>query len=626
MEIIHSDLTVAGAGIAGMCAALAAARHGLKVALINDRPVLGGNASSEVAVSISGSAAGGGSNSVYAREGGIVEEIKLTRLHYNQMEMGSYSVQDWPMEDAAYFDLIYNEKNISLYLNTSVRSAQVENGKVKALMAVQVGSEKQLRFESPLFIDSTGDGTVGYNAGALYMWGEEAKNEFNESLAPQKHTGYVMGSTILFFTRDAGKKVTYRRPDFAYDITKLDYFNRFGNSKLARGIHREGNVYNGYWWVEIGGLLDTIHDNEKITLELRKIAYGLWDYIKNSGKFEGVDNLLLDKVTQIAGKRESRRFTGDYVLTQNDIEDKTDFPDKISIGGWTMDVHAPNGIYDEGPATHWHPINGIYNLPFRCMYSKNILNLMLAGRDISCTHIAMGSTRVMGTCACTGQAVGTAAYLCNKYGIYPSSIIKDGHIEELQDELQRDDQTIMGRREKYNPELLSDLTVSASSTRAYTNPDCEAALQLTENYCMAFPVEDRIDSLEVKVANSSDEKRQMNINIYGGKRPENYIPDTHLKDISVDIPGNFEGWINLPVSVKACSDKKVYIIFNKDDSLKLFYNNEKIVGIVTFRCRKNTEIDKYPKSGIFRLSRQEKNISFRNIKPAFDIYGAENVI
>ena len=625
MDIIRSDLTVAGGGIAGMCAALAAARHGLKVALINDRPVLGGNASSEVAVSISGAASGGGSRSVYARECGLVEEIKLLRLFYNQTALVSHSYQDWPMEDAAYFDIIYAEKNIDLYLNTSVRDVETDNGRIKAITGVQLGSEKEFRFESDLFADCTGDGTVGYKAGALYRWGEEAKDEFGESLAPDTATQIVMGSTILFFTRNVGKKVIYKRPAFAYDVTKLPYFDRIGNDTLARGIHREGGVYCGYWWIEIGGLLNTIGDNEKITLELRRLAYGLWDYIKNSGKYEGTENLLLEKVTAVPGKRESRRFVGDYTLTQNDIEQKTEFHDAAAIGGWSMDVHAPHGIYDRGPSSHWHPNNGIYNIPFRSMYSRNIGNLLFAGRDISCTHIAMGSTRVMGTCGCVGQAVGTAAALCKKYAAVPAQIAT-GHTDELRNMLLRDDQTIMGVREPYAPELLSGLKIYASSIKKEEYVSGDELLELSEDYCLALPVRDRLDSLELHVQNGSAVCQKLSVGIYGGVRPENYIPDSLLKKVSLNIPGNFDGWVKLPVGVTPGGDNKVYLMFARQKRLNLYCGVEKLTGFVSFVVRKNNELDKYPRAGRFFLHRHEKCICFRQMQPEQQLYGPENLV
>lgn len=620
MKTVKSDLTVAGGGIAGMCAALAAARHGLKVALVNDRPVLGGNASSEVAVSISGAAGGG--RSVYAREGGLVEELKLTRLSYIQTRLHSQSYQDWPMEDAAFLDVVCAEPNVSLFLDTSVRDVEMEDGRIRAVRAVQLGSEQDFRFESPLFVDATGDGTVGFKAGAGYMWGEEAASDYGEPLAPEKASRYVMGSTLLLFSRDAGHPVAYRRPDFAYDITKLKYFKNFQNGSPARGIHREGNAFSGFWWIEIGGLLDTIADNESITMELRRLVYGVWDYIKNSGAFENTGNLLLEKVTQVAGKRESRRLIGGHVLTETEIEDKPRFPDAAAMGGWSMDVHARKGIYDEGPATHWHPNNGMYNIPFRCLYSRDVPNLMMAGRDVSCTHIALGSTRVMGTCGCEGQAVGTAAWLCRKYGEDPEKIAAD-RPRELQSALLRDDQTIVGVREPYGDGLTDGLTVSASSERGYENAAVCGYLP-DGRYCLALPVENRLDSLEVRVANPGQSECELRAAVYTGKWPESYIPARRLKELRVPVPAGFRGWLKLETDAAAGDDRKIYLLFEKT-GLLLGYG-EKLVGPVTFRWEENREPARYPKTGPIWLNPIEQEICFRSVCPEQNLYAARNLV
>ena len=195
IERITSDLTVIGGGIAGMCAAIAAARKGLKVALVNDRPVLGGNASSEIRVSINGAAYNGNSPSVYAREGGIVEEIKLRIVRYGCLYNEKLAT---PMMDAAYFDMVYNEPNISLFLNTVIHNVSIDNGEVKEVFGVMLGSQRELVFESALCADCSGDGIVGYKAGAHYMWGRESKEQFNESLAPEQADSYVLGDTMLF--------------------------------------------------------------------------------------------------------------------------------------------------------------------------------------------------------------------------------------------------------------------------------------------------------------------------------------------------------------------------------------------------------------------------------------------
>ena len=621
MERIYSDLTVVGAGVAGICASLAAARHGLKVALINDRPVLGGNASSEICVSINGAAYDGYSPSVYAKEGGLVEEVKLTILHYNSMYRSTAMV---PMVDAAFFDLIYGEANISLYLNTLIHDVYVENGKVKAVQGTQLGSEKQFRFESPLFVDSSGDGIVGYKAGALYMWGREGKKQFDESLAPDAEDVYVLGDTILFRSRDMGRSIKYKKPKFAYDITRMDFFKNINRKGMHRDIRRNGKEIHGYWWLEFGGQMNTIADNEAITLELRKLVYGLWDYIKNSGDFEDVDTLALDFVAPIPGKRESRRFIGDYVLTQNDIAEKRDYDDAVAVGGWPMDVHAPKGIYDEGSATEWYYVPGMYNIPFRCLYSKNVSNLMFAGRNISATHIAFGSTRVMATGGCMGQAVGTAAYLCHKYGATPAQLVTH-HMEEFLDDLQRNDQTVSGRKEKRNGELLKDLHIAASSVKEFCNDKPHGVLELKKELCLAVPIAtERFESFEIKVKNNSGSEQVFRLEVYGGERKENYVPVYKIKEIELKVPSNFDDWLVVPVGCSKSGDGKIYMILKKNENLAVYYNYNKLNGVVSFNYYSDDLI--CADTELNKLQRIDENICFKGVEPEQCMYRVENVL
>lgn len=220
MELMKADVTVIGGGIAGICAAIAAARQGLQVSLINDRPVLGGNASSEVRVHINGSAYLGNSPSYYAREGGLVEELKLKIFHYNPLYNKKLMLS---LSDTVLLDMVYDEPNISLFLNTCVHETGMENGRIKWVEGLQLASERKFRFESSTYIDCSGDGIVGYQAGAHFRWGREAKHEYQEELAPEVADHYTMGDTILFQARDVNYSVPYTKPGFAYDITKLEF-------------------------------------------------------------------------------------------------------------------------------------------------------------------------------------------------------------------------------------------------------------------------------------------------------------------------------------------------------------------------------------------------------------------
>lgn len=614
MELIKSDVTVVGGGIAGICAAIAAARHGLQVSLINDRPVLGGNASSEVRVHINGSAYLGNSPSYYAREGGLVDELKLKIFHYNPLYNKKLM---FSISDMALLDMVYGEPNISLFLNTCVHKTGMENGRIKWVDGLQLASERKFRFESPTFIDCSGDGVVGYQAGALFRWGREAKHEFNEDLAPEVADHYTMGDTILFQARDVGYPVPFKRPDFAYDITKLSFFESIRKGLNHRAIPRKINGLGGLWWLEYGGHLDIIKNNEDIALELRKLVYGIWDYIKNSGQFDDVDQLILDYVCPIPGKRESRRFIGDYMLSQNDLTTKPHFEDAVSVGGWYMDLHAAKGIYDDGPATAWNFVPGLYNIPFRSLYSGNIPNLMFAGRNISATHVAFGSTRVMATCGCMGQAVGTAASLCFKYGVDPSEIAND-YMGELQSLLLRDGQTIVGLKEELDPYFAEGLIVRASSQRSFVNENSTEAIPLEKGLCLALPIQTNSgESVQIKVKNGSEQMETLRVKLFGGEWKENYIPVHELKSCSIDIVAGYDDWITLDLGCKKPEDDKIYIVLEGSASLAVYGNEEKITGAVSFHYRPEEPA---------KLKKFNKSICFKDLQPAQNMYDPLNVI
>jgi len=397
-HIIDKDIVVIGGGLAGICAAIAATRHGEKVALVQDRPVLGGNSSSEIRVWIVGATAMG--NNRYANETGIIGEIEMENLYKNP----EGNPHLW---DTILLDFVKRENNVELFLNTHVASVNVEENTIKSVSGFQLGTEKLLEFKATVFIDCTGDGTVGYLAGAEYMQGRENRKIFNESLAAEVDDKYTLGNTMFFYVKDAGKKVKYIPPLFAYPREKIKEILNTNDKHIE--VRKAGC---DLWWLEYGGILDTIHDNEIIKEELQRLIYGIWDYIKNSGEFDA-ENLTLDWVGSIPGKRESRRFKGDYILNQNDLIEQREFNDAVCYGGWPVDVHPEKGIYTKSDSCHQTPV-GVYQIPLRSLYSCNINNLMFAGRNISVSHIAFASTRVMKTCALIGQTVGTAASMAFK--------------------------------------------------------------------------------------------------------------------------------------------------------------------------------------------------------------------
>lgn len=309
-------------------------------------------------------------------------------------------------------------------------------------------------------MDATGDGSLGAKAGAVFRKGRESAKQHGESLAPETEDGCTMGNSLMFKARDAGHPVAYTPPEWA---------NTYTEEQLKFRDH--SSTSSGYWWIELGGgQLDTISDAEVLRDELLKAVYGIWDHVKNGGS-HGAENMDLEWVGYLPGKRESRRLIGDYILTENDISSSRRFEDAVAYGGWPMDVHAVEGFLNqEDSPTVWNRVNDVYTIPYRSLYSVNIGNLFLGGRAISCTHIAFSSTRVMGTCAVVGQAVGTAAALASLHGTDPRGVLN--HIGQLQQELLKDDCYIPG----IGNEDPQDMARAAVITASVWDEGCEPGL------------------------------------------------------------------------------------------------------------------------------------------------------
>ncbi|HCL96247.1 MAG TPA: FAD-binding dehydrogenase, partial [Verrucomicrobiales bacterium] len=382
-ETITSDLVVVGGGLAGTCAAITAARQGAKVTLVQDRPVLGGNASSEVRLWALGANSHMGNNNRWAREGGLVDEILVENTFRNKE--GNALIFD-----TILLEKVHQEANIRLLLNTA--AYEVEKSGPKTISRVHAFcSQNSTRYvlEAPLFCDASGDGIVAFQAGAAFRMGAEKPDEFGEGFAPTNGYGELLGHTIFFYSKDTGQPVNYVAPDYALkDITAVPRY---------RDIDVKHSGCN-FWWIEYGGRRDTIHDTEEIKWELWKVVYGIWDYIKNSGKFPQAETMTLEWVGTIPGKRESRRFEGDHILIQQDVIEQRQHTDAVAVGGWSLDLHPADAVYSkESACNQWHS-KGVYGIPYRCYYSRNIGNLFLAGRIISASHVAFGSSRVILTC------------------------------------------------------------------------------------------------------------------------------------------------------------------------------------------------------------------------------------
>ena len=464
----HYDIVVIGGGLSGMCAAIAAARHGAKTALVHGRHVFGGNASSEIRMHVCG--ASESMEKPDLEEGGILYEMMLENKSRNDY----YNFSIW---DMVLFSAVKKEPNLTAYMNTVMEDCEMDGNTIKRIFAYQHTTETHWCFDGDLFIDCTGNGTLGYLAGAEYRIGSEGKDEFQEPHAPEKPNNNRMGNTLLFKAVDRGHSVHFKRPEFARVFTEEELKYRThsavhgANSKdgadkayLRITSFSTSSVDYGYWWLELTGEKEDIIDEyEEIRDELVSCIYGIWDHLKNGGD-HGAENYDLEWVGMLPGMRESRRLVGDYILNENDILSNRQFDDAVAYGGWAMDIHAPKGIYDFDELPSFVvSFDGSYTIPYRSYYSKNIDNLMMAGRNISVSKMAMGSTRVMGTCAIGGQAVGTAAAMCIKYRCQPRGILN--HMEELQQTLLKEDCYIPNIRNLDEMDLARTALVSATSAK-----------------------------------------------------------------------------------------------------------------------------------------------------------------
>lgn len=448
MVKLSCDVLVAGGGVAGVCTAIAAARHGAKVVLLQDRSRLGGNSSSEVKMHIVGADSHTGRPGW--RESGLMEELRLEDAMKNPQRC-------WEIWDFILYDKVVSEPNITLLLETILYKAVTKADRIESVYARCDKSEHIYHIDAKLFVDSTGDSRLALESGAKFRMGRESRSEFNESLAPEKVDLETLGSSILFTSRLYPRPMPFVAPSWARKVTKE-----------TLQFRKTDSWEYGYWWVEWGGNKDTIRDNELIRYELLSIVMGVWDYIKNSGNHTNSANWAMDWVGMMPGKRGSRRLIGDHILTQQDLLSGA-FADSVAIGGWPMDDHPPGGFdrADLPPNTVLRTPE-VYPIPLRSLYSKNISNLMMAGRNISATHTAFTSTRVMATCGTIGQAVGTAAALCLEKGKKPRDLAADGKlVSALQQRLLRDDQTIKGKpgellRNEDGKDLAREATLSAS--------------------------------------------------------------------------------------------------------------------------------------------------------------------
>jgi len=415
-EVGPFDLVVVGGGIAGSTTAISAARLGLRVALIQDRPVLGGNSSSEIRVSPVGDV----NLPPYPALGVVVAELDSAHRGFGK-PAATY-------DDAKKLRVVRAEKNIGLFMNTHAFAVEKQGSKITAIIARDVMSSRELRFRAPLFVDCTGDGDIGFLAGADYRYGRESQAETGEPSAQVTTDRHTSGTTIMWYSEDTGNAVAFPETPWA-----LQFNEETVQKATSGGVH----------W-EAGCSRDQITDAELIRDSLLRAIYGNWSFQKNLSvnKVKYQNLRLVGWVGFVAGKRESRRLMGDIVLKEQDIVEGRTFPDACVTATWCMDLHVPDpknlaqfqddsfrtvAVYIKKPP---------YAIPYRCFYSRNIENLFMAGRDISVTHVALGSVRVQRTTGMMGEVVGMAAAIAHRHNTSPRGVYQD-HLPELKEALTR---------------------------------------------------------------------------------------------------------------------------------------------------------------------------------------------
>ncbi|MFI3205923.1 MAG: FAD-dependent oxidoreductase [Clostridia bacterium] len=518
------DLLVAGAGPGGIPAAIMAARMGSKVLLISNRPVLGGNASVEGGVNFDGASA----RHYNAKNGGIVEEI-LRIKYYNSCRAGE-----------AVTILCEQEKNITIVYNQHVVAVETENSVIKSATTRDTLKGTRHKYKAKIFVDATGDSWLGYFAGAKYRIGREANWQYGEEFAPQNADLLTMSGTVMGieFT-DSGSPAPFTRPEWA---TKL---------KEGEGIGRNIEKVGAAWWGEAPNVLDDLYDGEIARDEIFRVYVSYFDYLKNSWQHkERTVNHVFAFMNHINKKRESRRLIGDYTLTQNDCMEGKDFKDTVAHAGWPIDLHHPEGIYsgEEGPFfsnTHVP----LVKIPFRCLYSKNIENLMMVGRNTSVTHVALGTARLQGTIGSLAQAVGIAANMCVNQNINPKEV-GEKHIAELQELLLKWDGYIPNMQSTDEKDLARNCKVTASSeskTERYTGLMGKYGdvlpMDRQRASFLAREVSPLIPSIWLLLTNETDKEIPLTLHFREQADPDGYTTETDIKTVTSIVPASGEHWV-----------------------------------------------------------------------------------
>ncbi|GMW02056.1 MAG: hypothetical protein AMXMBFR84_31920 [Candidatus Hydrogenedentota bacterium] len=538
------DLVVVGGGIAGTSAAISAARNGVKVALVHERSMLGGNSSTEVKLYPENNSG----HQPWIKEGGIHDEFHIedrvrNHLAYREGTMNCH----W---DLVLYEWVIREPNITLLLNTHMHRVIMKNAAViESVYCIQLGTEKSFLIHAPLFVDASGDGVLAHKAGAEYRWGREGQDEYGEALAPHKADEQLMGNTLFFRAIDTGKPVPFKRPDWAAEFPTEDDLPNRNHSQF------EG----GYWWIEVGAPYHPIQDNNAIVHEGLRQLLGVWDHIKNKGD-HGAENYGLEFAGFWPYKRECRRILGDYVIKQQHIQNPEILPDTVAYGVWGIDIHVQGGILNRkeepypppGRDDKWEAYGTMpYGIPLRALYSRNVSNLMMAGRPISGSYVAFASTRVLSTGSIVGEAVGVAASLCKEHGLKPREVAAK-YAKECQQKLLRQGASIPGVVNEDPNDLARKARASASSEAPLLFPNSTTEYELKMPLGQVVPVSGRrIDTIELLLENRTGQDVELVLDVHEAAHVWDFREGRHLGRATSTIKAGAPHWAKFSVNVAA---------------------------------------------------------------------------
>lgn len=503
---VSYDLVVAGGGVGGVIAAITASRKGLRVALVDNKCGLGGNACSEIGVSIDGAVCFGLFPGM--REGGPVEELKeqLVALDpFFRNTQGSTVMLFW-----------CEAEKVTVYSELNLHTVDTDGRKVTAVYGSQGGTERNYKFVASQFVDATGDGTIAALAGCAFRTGREAKSEFGELLAPETADQGIMGASVLFRASEKKEPTSFQRPTWAYEYTREDDLPH----RLAM---QKGPVDHGFWWVEYAGdNNDPIADYENIRKELLKCTYGVWAFLK-SDPSRGMEYYSLDNVSISPAKRESRRIVGDYTVCERDIVERTPFPDAVAYAGWNIDIHVPGGFKSRlKPNVHAH-FPWVFTVPLRSLYARDMDNLWLVGRDISVSHVALGATRLQATIGTMGHAVGIAAALAHRHSQTAQETARERY-SAVQQEILKDGSFIPGVKNNDPNDHALSAAVCATSEQSLAFQRSGEYLPAGKGLALSFPVtESRVERVLLPLRNFGQTPVEVTLH---------FAPSAHPNDFS----------------------------------------------------------------------------------------------